>query len=305
MSGLISSVLGRLRRDRSLHHKLDAIAILGGRNIANQIRHHAPFQNLDEAEFRVFSQFGDDGIIQYLLSQMTGIPESFVEFGVENYTESNTRFLLMNNNWSGLILDANPENIRSIQNDQIYWRHDVVAVEAFIKGENINALIRDNGFGGELGLLSIDIDGNDYWIWKAIDAASPVIVICEYNSVFGKNRPVAIPYQPSFRRSASHFSNLFWGCSLPALCMLAEGKGYAFVGCNSHGNNAYFVRRDHLGQIPEQSIESGYRESRFRESRSESGELTYLRGSQRRVLIADLELVDVESGRMVKVGDVA
>lgn len=144
--------------------------------------------NLADAELRVFSQFGDDGIIQYLVRLLDVRTTSFVEFGVENYSEANTRFLLVNNNWRGLILDANHGYMDSVRRDSIYWRHDLAAVAAFIDRDNINALIADHGFRGELGILSVDIDGNDYWVWERINVVRPAIVIVEYNSVFGGRR---------------------------------------------------------------------------------------------------------------------
>lgn len=256
---------------------------------------------LADAELRVFSQFGDDGIIQYLIRLLDIRTTTFVEFGVENYTEANTRFLLVNDNWRGLILDANRGYMESVRRDSIYWRHDLTAAAAFIDRDNINALIADNGFRGELGILSVDIDGNDYWVWERIDVVNPVVVIAEYNSVFGSRRAATIPYDPTFYRTSAHYSNLYWGCSLKALCVLAERKGYAFVGCNSAGNNAYFVRRDRLGPLRPLTAAEGYVESRFRESRDADGNLTFLSGDTRRQAIAHLNVVDVETGETVTV----
>jgi hypothetical protein len=257
---------------------------------------------LADAELRVYSQFGDDGIIQYLIRLLDVQPTSFVEFGVENYTEANTRFLLENNNWRGLILDADQGYMDSVRRDSIYWRHDLTAVSAFIDRDNINGLIAENGFHGDLGILSIDIDGNDYWVWERVNVVNPTIVIAEYNSVFGGRRAVTVPYDPGFYRTTAHYTNLYWGCSLGALCVLGERKGYAFVGCNSAGNNAYFVRRDKLGPLRALSAEKGYVESRFRESRDADGRLTFLSGDARRQAIAHLNVVDVESGETVTVG---
>lgn len=276
--------------------------IIAAQAAIRQIAAAGVLPKLADAELRVFSQFGDDGILQYLIRLLDVQTTSFVEFGVENYTEANTRFLLINNNWRGLIFDANEGYMDSVRRDSIYWRHDLTAVAAFIDRDNINGLIANNGFRGDLGILSIDIDGNDYWVWERIDAVQPTIVIAEYNSVFGGNRAVTIPYDPSFYRTSAHYSNLFWGCSLKALCVLAARKGYAFVGCNSAGNNAYFVRQDRLGPLQSLSAEQGYVESRFRESRDVDGKLTFLAGAARKQAIAHLEVVDVESGKTVTVG---
>lgn len=295
----------QLSRERrllsSVESQLEDMKLLCAAPLVNRLRDDFVYDNIQEAEFKVFSQFGDDGIIQYLVNRVE-IPAGrrrFIEFGVENYRESNTRFLLLNNNWSGLILDGSAENINSIKNDQIYWKHELTAVHSFIDRDNINELIAANGFAGEVGILSIDIDGNDYWIWETIDVVKPALVIVEYNSVFGATRAVAVPYDPLFNCTKAHYSNLFWGSSLKALCQLGKRKGYAFVGADSHGNNAYFVAQDKLGKLKELTAADGYVTSRFRESRDEAGQLTYVSGRQRLELIKHLEVFDFEKGALI------
>ncbi len=256
--------------------------------------------SIKEAEFQVFSQFGDDGIIQFLLQNIKIENEVFIEFGVEKYTEANTRFLLMNNNWRGLIIDGSQENIDFIHQDSIHWRYGLTAVCSFITTENINDLFIKNGFIGEIGLLSIDIDGNDYWVWEKINTVNPIIVVVEYNSVFGL-LPVTVPYQADFVRTKAHFSNLFWGTSLGALCHLAAQKGYDFVGTNSAGNNAYFVRKDKMGAIRPLTLAEGFTDSKFRESRNEKGELTFLHGQERLQAIKNCEVFDVIQKKIVKI----
>ena len=145
---------------------------------------------VEDIEFKIFSQFGDDGIIQYLINklELEDDYKNFIEFGVENYEESNTRFLLFNNNWSGLIIDSSKKNIDKIKNSNYYWKFDLEAVHTFITRENINSLITNSKIIKKIGLLSIDIDGNDYWVWEKIDTIDPVIVIVEFNSNFGFKR---------------------------------------------------------------------------------------------------------------------
>jgi hypothetical protein len=283
--------------------QLDDLKVLTAKGLINQIIKHGVFDDIHETEFKVFSQFGDDGIIQYLINNVEIENETFVEFGVENYTEANTRFLLINNNWSGLVMDGSKAHVDHIRNDQIYWRYDLTAVHSFIDKENINGLISSNNVSGPIGILSIDLDGNDYWIWETINVVDPIIVISEYNSVFGDRHAITIPYDPAFYRTDAHYSNLFWGCSLKALCLLAEKKGYAFVGCNSNGNNAYFVRKDQLGQLKPHTVASGYVRSRFRESRDAEGKLTYLAGDERVRPIEDMMVYDLEQSELVKIRD--
>jgi hypothetical protein len=275
--------------------------ILAARILINEMRRHGPYENIRDAEFKVFSQFGDDGIIQYLLHHVDIKSQLFIEFGVENYLESNTRFLLLNNNWKGLIIDGSTSNIDYVKNTDIYWKYDLTAVAAFIDVDNINTIFRDNGFGGEIGILSIDIDGNDYWVWEAIDTISPVVVIIEYNSHFGDKYAIVTPYDSKFVRSQAHYSNLYWGASLKALCILGQRKGYAFVGCNTAGNNAYFVRTDSMNTVRGLSFQEGYVESRFRDSRDSQGRLTYISGADRIEVIKDMSVYDVERGMMVRI----
>lgn len=253
----------------------------------------------DDHEFKVFSQFGDDGIIQWLISNLNISEKIFVEFGVENYIESNTRFLLKNNNWSGLVMDGDSANIDFIKQDGIYWRHNLKAKQAFITAENINDLLSEE-FGGtkekpkKIGLLSIDIDGNDYWVWKAIDCVDPDIIVCEYNGRWGKERAVTIPYNPGFIRGEAHYSMIYWGASLAALVHLANIRGYCLVAGNKAGNNAYFVKKDLLNaQVKEIPVDDAYYQYQFRESRNESGELSFLNKQQELELLNSLEVVDV------------
>jgi hypothetical protein len=252
-------------------------------------------KDIKDSEFKVSSQWGEDGIIQYLLKCIQVKRNIFVEFGVQDYRESNTRFLLANNNWSGMVLDGSEEYIKFIKNDPIYWRYNLKAVNAFITSENINSLLEDNGITGEIGLLSVDIDGNDYWVWKAINVVNPAIVVAEYNSRFGPSKALSTPYDPAFVRSKAHHSMIYYGTSLQALCLIAEEKGYDLVGCNSAGNNAFFVRKDlRPDYMSALTSEEAYVAGQFRESRHEDGQLMLLTLEEETKLLDSLPLVEVE-----------
>ena len=259
---------------------------------------------LRDAEFTVFSQFGEDGILQFLVQRVPIEHEVFIEFGVEDYHESNTRFLLVHDNWRGLIIDGGTTHQEFLRATNLGWRHHVDAVTAFIDRENINPLIRSAGIEGDIGLLSVDIDGNDYWVLEAINVVSPRILVTEYNSVFGSEAAITVPYKPDFVRGDAHPSWLYWGASLPALAHLANAKGYALVGGNRAGNNAFFVRRDVLGDIPEVEVAEAWAPSRFRESRGAEQELTYVSSHPDRLaLMADMPVVDVITGATTTIGD--
>jgi len=288
---LLAPAGGELAR---LQTMVETQLLLAAQSEVRRVRGTANPRDLREVEFRVFSQWGEDGILQYLLGRVPVIREIFVELGVEDYRESNTRFLLKQNNWRGLVVDADRENIESIRRSDLYWRHELTGICSFITRANVNDLIRQAGFEGDVGLLSIDIDGNDYWVWQAIDTIRPRIVICEYNSVFGRRRAVTVPYQADFRRSRAHHSNLYFGASLPALCKLAETKGYVFAGSNSAGCNAFFVLEEFSGGIRSHSADEGYVSSLARESRDRRGHLTYASGADRLALIRNMPVYDID-----------
>ena len=307
----LKSVLGKftyplthqlLQMKNHLLKGIEQNRILAAQLLIQNMKEKAMLDNIPQVEFKVFSQWGEDGIIQYLINKIPVPNPVFVEFGVGDYSESNTRFLLMNNNWTGLIMDSDQDNINSVVASELYWQYDITAMQAFITKENINQLVRNAGIGGDIGLLSIDVDGNDYWIWDSIsdDVISPRIVIVEYNSVFGKDLAITIPYKIDFSRAVAHHSNLYYGASLKALYLLAQKKGYIFVGSNSAGNNAFFVRKDVASVFREYSIGDGYVESKFRESRDENGNLSFVKSGARLNILKGQMVYDTEKNILVK-----
>jgi hypothetical protein len=289
----ISATLARLRQMLVRLDRLDRVIEAVGRIEARQVASD-PSDDLNAHEFRVFSQNGEDGVIQFLLSRVDVGDQRFVEFGVGDYSEANTRFLALHDRWSGLVIEGNARDVARLKRDSTFWRYDITVVSAFVTKENIDQLLADNGMTGEIGLLSIDIDGNDYWVFDAISVVRPAIVIIEYNHRFGPDRAVTVPYDPGFRRDQAHYSHIYYGASLRALCLAAQRKGYAFVGCESFGVNAFFVRRDLMtDRLREVSVAEGYRRGRFREARDRRGRLAYLTAEEEAAIIAPLPVVDV------------
>lgn len=280
-------------------NRLDRSLLLQGRIAAMQIGAREKIGHLGEVEFRVCSQWGEDGIIEWLCQRIPNISRSFVEFGVENFAEANARFLLENRGWRGLVMDGSATHMASLRQDALYWRHDLTAMAAFITAENINRLITENGFAGELGILSVDIDGNDYWVLETIDCVDPAIIICEINGVFGDLKPFTVPYRPDFQRMDAHYSGQYFGCSLAAAKLLCRRKGYTFLGTNTNGVNAFFVRDDLAGPIVESLGEARAWAPRHRDSRDQRGELDFVRGLGRYELVADMPVVDIPSGQLV------
>jgi hypothetical protein len=254
--------------------------------------------NLNDYGLRVFSQWGEDGIIQFLLKHVAPENKIFVEFGADAYNlESNTRFLLTHDNWRGLIMDGSDRAIEELKRNRAWELYDLTAVQAFITRENINELLTQHGINGEIGLLSIDIDGNDYWVWQAINVIQPLIVIAEYNHRFGPDRAVTIPYDAKFDRKQAHPSKLYFGASLKALCELGKAKGYAFVGCN--GVNAFFVRADKRPpMLKELTAAEGFVPGKFGEPFERNGQIVKLTPEEESAFVQnlDLPLVDVSPG---------
>lgn len=207
-----------------------------------------PLKDLNQYEFQVCSQNGEDGIINALLSRIK--PTSFfvVEFGVESGVETNTRYLIKDKKWKYLYMDGNDNNPSDIKKE---W----------ITAKNINELFAKYSVPTDLDILNIDVDSNDYWIWKEIDSKyQPKIVVCEYNS--------AIPFGQSktIERDDSHTwdGTNYVGVSLSALISLSKTKGYTLVCCDSKGVNAFFVRNDLIdGNFDPQAPELLFRKPQY------------------------------------------
>lgn len=196
------------------------------------------------AEFKIFSKNGGDGLLLYIFSKVGCTNRTFVEIGVEDGRECNTANLSLNFGWQGLLVDGNKEWIESAK---LFYKEKlgklsgkVKAAACMVTAENINQLFLDNGMKGEIDLLSIDIDGNDYWVWKAVNAVNPRVIVAEYNSAFGL-RSITMKYNPDFYLKAGSF---YFGASLAALTKLFKEKGYILVGCDCYGHDAFFVRKD-------------------------------------------------------------
>jgi hypothetical protein len=290
-----------------LNERLDGLERLHDRTLINQgyildeLQRSKPIHSLQDAEFKIFSQFGDDGIIHYLVTHIEIENRTFIEFGVENFRESGCRYLMVRENWSGFVMDGSEANMQNLRNSYFFWMYDLQAERAFVTRENVSSLLDRSGFERDLGILSIDIDGMDYWVASALRDWKPRILIMEYNAVFGPDRAITIPYDPEFNRTRAHHSNLYFGASLKALCHLTQTWGYALVGTNSAGNNAFFVRRDLINdKVKETPLSDAFTPSKFRESRDEHGRLTTISGKARLRAIAGLPVVNVETSEIEK-----
>lgn len=220
-----------------------------------------PLPKFEDVEFRAFSQNGEDGILLYIFAIIGTTNKKCIEMCAADGLECNTANLIINHGWEGLLFDGRRELVRRGRKfyvscaDTFSWPPK--QVHAWITVENVNSLIKENGFGGDIDLLSLDMDGVDYWIWKAIDCINPRVIVLEYNNLLGPNLSVTVPYTAEFRADIKDEQMDYFGASLAAFVKLSKQKGYRLVGCERYGFNAFFVRTG-IGEeeLPEISASS-------------------------------------------------
>jgi hypothetical protein len=293
---IIKKVFQHLQNNKDL----ETILINQGK-ILSTLNSQKNATKLSDYEWKIFSQWGEDGIIDFLVSEVSIVNKTFIEFGVENFSESNCRYLLMKSDWNGFVIDSSQKNIKKLKNSYYFWKYDLQTFVAFIDINNINELLIKSGFERDLGILSIDIDGNDYHILNKIDCFDPRIIICEFNPLFGNDRKITVPYDPKFYRTKKHYSNLYWGASINALRSLLTKQDYTLVGTGMQGGNAYFIKNslmtDHLRILAKNPFCFNFN---WRESRDINGNLNFLRAELRYKEIKGMNVLNVETGNLEK-----
>ena len=209
--------------------------------LAQNIR---PLPTFDEVGFRRHSQFEEDGILLYLFAMIGTTNKIALEICAGNGIQCNTANLIVNHGWNGFLFDGGSNNVEigrayfAAHKNTFLW--PPTFTQAWISAENVNDLIREVGVNGEIDLLSLDIDGVDYWIWKAIDCIQPRVVVCEVQNIIAADKALTVPYDENFViKTPDHCS-----ASLAAMSKLASEKGYRLVGAHRYGFNAFFVRND-------------------------------------------------------------
>ena len=276
---------------------------LQGKIIANANEKKDDIETLKDVEFSAFSQFGEDGIIDWVINKIPNIEKIFLEIGTQDYWESNTRFLLKSRNWKGYIFEGSKKDILKIKSQQIYWQNDLKAVHAFVDKENINQLIKDHIQEKNIGLLSIDIDGNDYWILDEIEDLSPSIIVCEYNSIFGDKFKLSVPYDKNFIKKDKHYSNLYFGSSINAIVSLLEKKQYFFLGTSSRGINAFFVKNEFKSFFSNKIKYIVKYPSIAREALDQNGNKKYENILKEKRYLENLDVFDFDENKIKKISE--
>ena len=238
-----TSFLKKFNLDRLIFDKI--FFYIGLNQISENRKIYNDVKNIQEVDLKIFSQNGEDGIIDYLMSKLKLIPSStnFIEIGVGDYRESNTRFIYNRFHPKGLIVDC-MDNMESKVKPHInLWKGDLRVCNTRVNSKNINEIIKNN-CDFQIDLFSIDIDSVDYWIIKELKKNISKIFIAEFNPVFGPDLRVTVPNIDSFDRTKYHYSNLCYGMSLRALIELMDEKNYYFIGTNLQKMNAFFISKD-------------------------------------------------------------
>jgi predicted O-methyltransferase YrrM len=209
------------------------------RQLASQPRFQDPKRLLASA-FKVYSQGPEDGMIAEVFRRIGLGARRFVEFGVESGLECNSAFLLVQG-WSGAWIEGSSRHAGKAHRN--FKGYPVEVVNDFVTVENADALIARLAGEDELDLLSIDIDFNDYWVWRAITTVRPRLLVIEYNATLPPDLRKTVPYAAQGGWTGSNY----FGASLGALEALGLEKGYSLVGCSPSGVNAFFVRDDLVG----------------------------------------------------------
>ena len=282
---------------RIFFEEIDKKLLLEGKKISLMNKKIKKIKNLSEVEFKVYSQWGEDGIIDWITNRFPNLPKSFLEIGTENYLEANTRFLLINKNWDGYLIEADQEAVKKIKSQKIYWKYNLKVSNDFVTKDNINNIIKKLKVPKKLGLLSLDIDGIDYWVLKQLSIVDPTIIVCEYNSLYGLKQSITVPYKENFNRLKEHYSNLYFGASIQAFINLLSKKNYILLGTNSAGNNAFFIKKTFTNQVKKIVKERKIFSSKFRESRNSKGHLTFLDKKKSLKLIQNQFFIDLKNNK--------
>ncbi len=293
------SFLKRMRIDIFAFDKI--IFCIGKVQISLNRNKYDDVEDLIETEVKIFSQNGEDGIIDYLIQKLKVDKKNFIEIGVGNYRESNTRFLYNSHHPKGLIIDYIDDMKSEVKKHVNFWKGDLRICNQKIDSENILDLLNKN-CDYEIDLFSIDIDSIDYWIIKKLKNNISKIFVAEYNPVFGAELEVTVPNISGFDRTKYHYSNLCYGISLKALINLMDQKGYYFIGSNIQKINAFFISKEFKKDVFFKNIKikslDNYTDSNIRDSRDVNNNLNYLSGDMKFKEIENCEVINLKDNKL-------
>ena len=305
---LITNFLKKTNLDKFFFDKV--IFNVGLNQISENRKIYENVKNIQEIELKVFSQNGEDGILDYILTRLGLIPNStnFVEIGVGNYREANTRFIYNRFHPKGIIIDYIDDMERKVKPHVNMWKGDLRICNKKIDADNINEILKKN-CNYEIDVFSLDIDSIDYWIIDKLQQNISKIFIAEYNPVFGPDLKVTVPNIKGFDRTKYHYSNLCYGMSLRALIDIMKTKNYYFIGTNLQKMNAFFISNDfkknqYFDKINTLELNE-YTNSNIRDSRDINYKLNFLTEKKKLKEIENCEVINLENKNqdLIKIKD--
>ena len=304
-----------MKRFKNLFYKLffkdyqnRKLLMIGLSHILNMRKNYSNVENLNDLDFRIFSQNGEDGILDYLLYQLKIEKPKFLEIGVGDYSEANTRFIRDRSSTKGSIVDCIEDFENRVKKNVKLWRGELKIIKKEINSDNIKDIINDDNIFLNLDLFSLDIDSIDYWILEKLPKNFSKIAVLEFNPVFGNNLKISVPNFKSFNRSEYHHSNLCFGMSLKAAIDLMAEKNFYFLGTNLFKNNAFFVSNDYDKDIYFKNLKldnlKDHTNATFSESRDIDGNLNYLSGEKKIKAIEECEVIDLSDNKLKKIREI-
>lgn len=299
----IKSLIDKLNNTRELDNQKIQIAKNFFFNLKLNLKN---INDIKQVFYKVFSQNGEDGIIQYLLYSLKINTPKFVEIGTENYSESNTRYIYETCSADGLIIDGYKNLEEIISKFLPLYKGNLKIINKLIEPDSIMEILQKNNFIKDLDIFSIDIDSVDYWVIKELPNKISKIFIAEYNPYFGPDLEITVPNIKNFNRTKYHYSNLCWGSSLKAIINILKDKGFSFIGVNDLKNNAFFVLNEYLELIslnpPKENLLE-YTRAKYREGRDIKGKLTYHSPDDVINIIKNCEVFDLKDKQIKRISE--
>ena len=288
---LYDSILKRYQRKK--------IYMIGLSHVLSMRNNYSKIRLLKDVDYKIFSQNGEDGILDYLISSLKLDSPKFLEIGVGDFTECNTRFIFERCAPKGTIIDCMNNLEENVKKNLDLWKGDLKIINEKIDTDNFYDLVLNSKCLVDLDIFSIDIDGIDYWIINELPKNFSKIAVLEYNPTFGFDLEVTVPNISNFDRTKYHYSNLCFGMSFKAAVNLMDKKGFYFVGSNFLKNNAFFVSKKYKKNVYFKNLKidntKSNIESNFRESRDRKNKLNYLSGKNKLKEILDCKIVNLKN----------
>lgn len=264
------------------------------------------FDNLWDVEVKIFSQWGEDGILDFLSQKLDIYKPRVLEIGAGSFYECNSRFLAHSRNASVYAVDSRFDLEKGIKETNLRWRNTLCYEQVIVDKLNARAIQnRASNAIGTLDILSIDIDGNDYWIAEQMNLEEFRIIVVEYNPLFG-DREVSVEYSEK-SRFERHPTGLLFGASLRAWIVKLRKYKFVFLGTNRVGNNAFFIKHEFIDKVPLKLPDirdlTRFLDWRCRESRDETGQLNYKNYTESLEQIKELFVINIKNQTKAKLKD--